>query len=135
MDNKPVTDSLLKPFRVLDITDDKGCFCAKLLGDLGAEVIRLEKPGTKRDFWWWAYNTNKKLVHIDIEKEPERVLELAREADFVIEGQIIIELKAVSAISAAHEAQAHHYLAATGLKLAVILNFGAESLQQKRIVR
>ena len=57
------------------------------------------------------------------------------EADFVIEGQIIIELKAVSAISAAHEAQAHHYLAATGLKLAVILNFGAESLQQKRIVR
>lgn len=57
------------------------------------------------------------------------------EADFVIEGQIILELKAVSAISAAHEAQAHHYLAATGLKLAIILNFGAESLQQKRIVR
>ena len=56
-------------------------------------------------------------------------------ADLVIEGQIIIELKAISAISAAHEAQAHHYLAATGLKLAIILNFGAESLQQKRIVR
>jgi len=57
------------------------------------------------------------------------------EADLVIEGQIILELKAVSAISAAHEAQAHHYLAATGMKLAIILNFGAESLQQKRIVR
>jgi GxxExxY protein len=57
------------------------------------------------------------------------------EADFVIEGQIILELKAVSAISKAHESQAHHYLAATGLKLAIILNFGAESLQQKRIVR
>jgi len=56
-------------------------------------------------------------------------------ADLVIEGQIIIELKAISAISAAHEAQAHHYLAATGLKLAIILNFGTESLQQKRIVR
>ena len=56
-------------------------------------------------------------------------------ADLVIEEQIILELKAVSAISAAHEAQAHHYLAATGLKLAIILNFGAESLQQKRIVR
>jgi len=56
-------------------------------------------------------------------------------ADLVIEGQIILELKAISAISAAHEAQAHHYLAATGLKLAIILNFGAESLQQKRIVR
>ena len=57
------------------------------------------------------------------------------EADFVIKGQIILELKAVSAISKAHESQAHHYLAATGLKLAIILNFGAESLQQKRIVR
>jgi GxxExxY protein len=56
-------------------------------------------------------------------------------ADLVIEEQIILELKAISAISAAHEAQAHHYLAATGLKLAIILNFGAESLQQKRIVR
>ena len=56
-------------------------------------------------------------------------------ADLVIDEQIILELKAISAISQAHEAQAHHYLAATGLKLAIILNFGAESLQQKRIVR
>ena len=53
----------------------------------------------------------------------------------MIDEQIILELKAISAISQAHEAQAHHYLAATGLKLAIILNFGAESLQQKRIVR
>src|SRR3990172_4932181 len=56
-------------------------------------------------------------------------------ADLVIDEQIILELKAISAISAAHEAQAHHYLAATGIKLAIILNFGGESLQQKRIVR
>lgn len=56
-------------------------------------------------------------------------------ADLVIEDQIILELKAVSAISPAHEAQAHHYLSATGVKLAIILNFGTESLQQKRIVR
>jgi len=56
-------------------------------------------------------------------------------ADMVVEDEIILELKAVSAISSAHEAQAHHYLAATGMKLAIILNFGTESLQQKRIVR
>ena len=56
-------------------------------------------------------------------------------ADLVIEDKIILELKAVSAIHPAYEAQAHHYLAATGLKLAIILNFGAESLQQKRIVK
>jgi len=56
-------------------------------------------------------------------------------ADFVVDGQIILELKAVSALTKAHEAQAHNYLAATGLSLAILLNFGAESLQQKRIVR
>jgi len=56
-------------------------------------------------------------------------------ADFVIEGEIILELKAVSALTKAHEAQAHNYLAATGLRLAILLNFGAESFQQKRIVR
>jgi GxxExxY protein len=56
-------------------------------------------------------------------------------ADLIVEGKIILELKAVSRISAVHEAQAHNYLAATGLCLAIILNFGAASLQQKRIVR
>ena len=61
MDDKPAMDSLLKPFRVLDITDDRGYFCAKILGDLGAEVTRVENLDTQKDFWWWAYNTNKKL--------------------------------------------------------------------------
>lgn len=56
-------------------------------------------------------------------------------ADFVIDGQIILEIKAVSALTKAHEAQAHNYLTATGLRLAILLNFGTESLQQKRIVR
>jgi len=56
-------------------------------------------------------------------------------ADMVVDNKIILELKAVSAISPAHEAQAHHYLTATGLKLAILLNFGSDSLQQKRIVR
>jgi len=85
MDKKPSKDFLLSPFRVLDLTDEKGYFCAKILGDLGAKVIRLEKLGVKRDFWWWAYNYDKVLVHLDIEKEQERVLRFAREADFVVE--------------------------------------------------
>jgi GxxExxY protein len=56
-------------------------------------------------------------------------------ADFVVDGKIILELKAVSELSRAHEAQAHNYLAATGLRLAILINFGAASLQHKRIVR
>ncbi len=57
------------------------------------------------------------------------------EADFVIDGKIIIELKAVSDLHPQHEAQAINYLAATGLKLALLINFGAKSLQHKRLVK
>ena len=56
-------------------------------------------------------------------------------ADFVIEGKIILELKAVSTLHPRHEAQAINYLAATGLRLVILLNFGADSLQHKRLVR
>ena len=57
------------------------------------------------------------------------------EANFVVESQIILELKAVLKMVAALKAQALHYLTATGLKLAILLNFGAASLEQERIVR
>jgi GxxExxY protein len=56
-------------------------------------------------------------------------------ADFLIGGMVIQEIKAVSKLSPAHEAQAHHYLAATGAELAILINFGAQSLEYKRIVR
>jgi GxxExxY protein len=56
-------------------------------------------------------------------------------ADFLVDGRIILEIKATAALVAEHYAQALHYLAATGLRLALILNFGAGSLQFKRIIR
>src|SRR5574341_300870 len=54
-------------------------------------------------------------------------------ADMVIDGKIILELKAVSAITEIHEAQAQNYLAATGMRLAIIINFASKSLEYKRI--
>ena len=57
------------------------------------------------------------------------------EADMVVEGQIILEIKAISTLTDAHEAKALNYLTATGLRLAILLNFGAESLQRKRLVK
>lgn len=57
------------------------------------------------------------------------------EADFMVNGKIILEIKAISALHPAHEAQAMHYLAATGYRLAILLNFGKESSQQKRVTR
>ncbi|GAB4581304.1 MAG: GxxExxY protein [Anaerolineales bacterium] len=57
------------------------------------------------------------------------------EADIVIDGKIILELKAVDHIHEKHLAQAHHYLTATGLDLAIVINFGEDSLKSKRVIR
>ena len=55
-------------------------------------------------------------------------------ADILVEKKIILELKAVETISRAHKAQAPNYLKATGLKLAIIINFGKEKLEYCRVV-
>ncbi|WP_027455989.1 GxxExxY protein [Xylanibacter brevis] len=56
-------------------------------------------------------------------------------ADFVCYDQIIVELKAVSALDPSHRSQVYNYLHATGFKLGLLLNFGyTEELQYERIV-
>lgn len=55
--------------------------------------------------------------------------------DFVVDGKIILEIKAVSDLASSHESQIHHYLVATGFHLGILLNFGAGSLQIRRIIR
>jgi len=56
-------------------------------------------------------------------------------ADFVIQGKIVVEIKSLSALVPAHAAQALHYLACTGYRLALLLNFGARTVQIRRIIR
>ena len=56
------------------------------------------------------------------------------QADFIADGKILLELKSVASLHVAHAAQAHNYLAATGLQLALLLNFGREQLGFKRII-
>ena len=55
-------------------------------------------------------------------------------ADFVCSGTIILELKAISQLTGADEAQVINELKATGLNRALLLNFGAPSLEYKRFV-
>lgn len=57
------------------------------------------------------------------------------EADLVIDNKFIVEVKAVSKFNASHQAQAMHYLAATGLRLALLLNFGSGSLDHRRVIK
>ena len=56
-------------------------------------------------------------------------------ADLVIDNKIIVEIKGISRLNVSHQAQALHYLAATGLQLAILINFGAGSLEYRRVVK
>ena len=103
MAEKEGRDGMLSPYRVLDLTDEMGLICGKILGDLGADVIKVEKPGgdptrntgpfyhdepdPENSLLWWAYNTSKRGVTLDIETERGKQLfrELVRGTDIVIE--------------------------------------------------
>jgi GxxExxY protein len=55
-------------------------------------------------------------------------------ADFICFEKIVLELKSVSVLNSEHEAQVLNYLKATKMQLALLINFGASTLQYKRIV-
>lgn len=55
-------------------------------------------------------------------------------ADVVVDRKIILELKAVAQLHPQHMAQTRNYLMATGYRLGIVMNFGAKSLQVKRVV-
>jgi len=93
----------LEGYRALDLTDEKGLFCGKILADLGADVIKIERPGgdparniapfykdiphPERSLYWFAYNLNKRSITLNIEKAAGREIfrQLVKKADFVIE--------------------------------------------------
>ncbi len=54
--------------------------------------------------------------------------------DIVVNNEIIIELKAVEALNKVHEAQVLNYLKGTGYKLGLLINFGRERVESKRLV-
>ena len=96
-------DSLLSPYRVLDLTTERGLLCGQILGDLGADVIKVEPPGgsparrlapffedsvdPNRSLYWWAYNRNKRSITLNLETAEGRELlfRLAARARFLIE--------------------------------------------------
>ena len=55
-------------------------------------------------------------------------------ADFVVWDRIIFEAKAVERIGEAHTKQVLNYLAASRLRVGLLVNFGADSLDWKRVV-
>ena len=94
---------MLDPYRVLDLTTERGLLCGQILADLGADVIKIEPPGgssarklgpfyqdqedAENSLYWWAYNRNKRGVTLDITRSEGQSLlrRLAQDAKFLIE--------------------------------------------------
>ncbi|MGB7202963.1 MAG: GxxExxY protein [Pyrinomonadaceae bacterium] len=55
------------------------------------------------------------------------------EVDIVVEGLVLVELKAVRGLDEAHQAQCMNYLRATGLRVCLLINFATPKIQIKRI--
>jgi GxxExxY protein len=56
-----------------------------------------------------------------------------RRADFLVDGKIMVELKAITALEAVHLAQGLNYLEAYKLEVGLLINFGSKKLEFKRL--
>ncbi|MCK4722097.1 MAG: CoA transferase, partial [Dehalococcoidia bacterium] len=96
-------DALLGDIRVLDLADAKGVYCTKLLADLGADVIKIERPGgdpmrnigpffhdepdPEKSLYWFHFNTSKRSITLNLETADGREVlkKLAKTADVMVE--------------------------------------------------
>ena len=56
-------------------------------------------------------------------------------ADILVEGKVILELKAVKALAPEHQAQVINYLNATGIEVGLLINFGNPKVEYRRLTR
>lgn len=97
------TAGFLSPYRVLDLTDERGLLAGRMLAQLGADVIQIEPidgssarrvgpfdegaPDGENSFYWSAYAAGKRGVACQLGTDAGRALlrQLVAKADFVIE--------------------------------------------------
>lgn len=96
-------EAALAPYRMLDLTNERGLLCGKVFTDLGADVIKIEPPrgdparkigpfykdipDPEKSLFWFAFNTGKKSITLNIETTDgqEILKKLVKTADFLIE--------------------------------------------------
>jgi crotonobetainyl-CoA:carnitine CoA-transferase CaiB-like acyl-CoA transferase len=101
--NSGASHAALAGCRVLDLTTPLGHLCGKLLGDVGADVIKIEPPsgdagrfrspsypdasGASQSLFWLAYNNNKRGITLNLETGDGRniLARMAQQADILIE--------------------------------------------------
>ena len=86
-----------------------------------------------------ALDIEMKKTHLDFTREHEMIIYYegfeigTRRVDFFVEGNIMVELKAVSKLDDLHLAQTMNYLEAYDLPVGLLINFGSKSLEFKRV--
>jgi crotonobetainyl-CoA:carnitine CoA-transferase CaiB-like acyl-CoA transferase len=94
---------MLRGLCVLDLTDEKGSLCGKIFGDLGADVIKIERPGgdaarkvgpfyhdiqdPEKSLYWFFFNSSKRGITLDLGTIEGREIfkRLVEAADIVVE--------------------------------------------------
>ena len=105
----------------IDVHKELGCgFLEKVYQEALSIVLKEEGIGFERE------------KHLPIHFR-DVTLQCDYIADFVIENKVILELKAVTNLEPLFEAQVINYLRATGLQVALLINFGQKELQVKRL--
>src|SRR5947199_7937879 len=86
--------TMLDPYLVVDMSDERGLFCGMVLGDLGADVVRIEPPGGNKarlvspagSLWAaWARNSRSVIVDADTDQGQAQIRDLVASADFFVE--------------------------------------------------
>ena len=114
MKNRTQTDEgLLRGYRALDLTDETGLLCGRLLADLGVDVVKVERPGgdksrrigpfykgrkdPEKSLYWFSFNANKRGITLDITKDEGREIftSLAAGFDIVIESFPVGYMKSI----------------------------------------
>ena len=106
-----------------DVYNELGCgFLEPVYQEALEKELTIQKIPFKREVELPIYYKNDKLTK-------------SYRADFICLDKIVLELKALSAITPQHEAQVLNYLKATKLQLGLLVNFGQKSLVYKRIIK
>ncbi len=98
-----MAEGMLSDYRILDLTDEKGIMGGRVLGDMGADVIQIERPcgstarnigpfykdepDPEKSLFWFAFSANKRGITLDIDTADGREIfkKLVKSADAVIE--------------------------------------------------
>lgn len=104
------------------------------------EVHRRLRPGFLESVYHEALEVELRLKNLKFERQKKLPVVYRDKViktfvcDFVIDGKVIVELKAIKQTGEIEKIQVISYLKASGIEIGLLINFGAQSLEYKRLI-